>query len=242
MDNPGPAFAASAAENAATPGAQAAPPDASPQASTKQDAPAPQTRRILGIVPNFRAIGTDQKLPPQSVKEKFLTCTEDSFDYSAVFVPAMLAAYSMATDATPEFGHGGAAYGRYFWHTAVDQTSENYMVEFVVPALTREDTRYYTLGRGGLLKRTGYALSRAVVTRSDAGRQVFNVSEVLGAGASAGISSLYYPVRERSLGTAGAAWGIDVAVDALAFVAKEFWPDVHRKLFQHPKPAAVPQP
>jgi hypothetical protein len=113
----------------------------------------------------------------------------------------------------------------------VDQTSENYMVEFVVPAITREDTRYYTLGRGSFLKRSGYALSRAVVTRSDSGKNVFNVSEVVGAGASAGLSSLYYPVRERSFGNTGTEWGLDVGIDAATFVFKEFWPDVNHKLF-----------
>ena len=73
----------------------------------------------------------------------------------------------MATHATPEFRQGAAGYARYFWHAAVDQTSENYMVEFVVPAITHEDARYYTLGSGGFLRRTSYALSRAVITRSE---------------------------------------------------------------------------
>jgi len=209
------------------------------QTPALEDAPPPQTKRILEIIPNFRAISADEKLPPQTVKEKFVTCTEDSFDYSSIWIPAMLAGYSMATKATPEFGQGAVGYGRYLWHTAVDQTSENYMVEFVVPAITREDTRYYTLGRGGFLKRTGYALSRAVVTRSDSGKDVFNVSEVVGAGAAAGISNLYYPSRESSFGNTGKNWGIDVAVDGMAFVAKEFWPDINRKLFQRKKSSAV---
>jgi hypothetical protein len=198
----------------------------------------PQTKRILGIIPNFRAISTDAKLPAQSVKEKFVTASEDSFDYSAVFIPALLAVYSMETNATPEFGHGGVGYARYLWHSAVDQTSENYMVEFVVPAVSHEDTRYYTLFRGGIMKRTGYALSRAVVTRSDSGKSVFNFSEVVGAGASAGLSNLYYPSRERSLGNTGKEWGIDVAVDAASFVVKEFWPDINHWLFHGAKPSA----
>jgi hypothetical protein len=230
-----PAPGAASGQAAGTASGQAAQPDAPQQNSTKEDAPAPQTKRILGVVPNFRAISTDEKLPPQTVKEKFITCTEDSFDYSSIWVPAILAGYSMATKATPEFGQGAVGYGRYFWPTAVDQTVENYMVEFVVPAATHEDTRYYTLGRGGFLKRTGYALSRAVVTRSDSGRDVFNVSEVVGAGAAAGISTLYYPSRERSLGNTGTEWGIDVAVDGIAFVAKEFWPDINHKLFHGAK-------
>jgi len=198
---------------------------------------ASQTRRILGIIPNFRAVSTDQKLPAQSVKEKFVTATQDSFDYSSVVIPAMLAAYSMKTDATPEFHQGAAGYARYFWHAAVDQTSENYMVEFVVPVVTHEDTRYYTLGRGGFLKRTAYALSRAVITRSDSANEVFNLSEVIGSGAAAGLSSLYYPSRERSFANTGTEWGLDIGIDAASFVAKEFWPDINHRLFHGSKPA-----
>jgi hypothetical protein len=204
--------------------------------SANKDERAPQTRRILGIIPNFRAISTDEKLPPQSVKEKFVTATEDSFDYSSIFIPALLAGYSLGTNATPEFGHGGVGYGRYLWHAAVDQTSENYMVEFIVPSVTHEDTRYYTLSRGGFAKRAGYALSRAVVTRTDSGKETFNFSEVVGSGASSGLSSLYYPSRERSIGNTGKEWGLDVGIDAASFVVKEFWPDINHWLFHAAKP------
>lgn len=190
-----------------------------------------QTTRILGIIPNFRAVSADTKLPPQSVKDKFVTASQDSFDYSSVFLPAALAAYSQATNSTPEFHQGAAGYGRYFWHSFVDQTSENYFVEFIVPALTHEDTRYYTLGKGGFLKRTGYSLSRAVITRSDSGHSTFNASEVVGAGAAAGVSNLYYPSPERTFGNTASKWGINVGVDAATFAFKEFWPDINRKLF-----------
>jgi hypothetical protein len=221
--------------------AQNALPDAPTPQNLSDDQHAHQTKRILGIVPNFRAVSTDERLPAQTVKEKFITATDDSFDYSSVFIPAMLAGYSMATDATPEFHQGAAGYGRYFWHAAVDQTSENYMVEFVVPVITHEDTRYYTLGRGGFIKRTGYALSRAVITRSDSGNEVFNVSEVIGAGASAGLSSLYYPSRERSFANTGTEWGLDIGIDAASFVAKEFWPDINHRLFHGSKPTDASQ-
>ena len=200
------------------------------------DQPAPQTKRILGIIPNFRAISTDVKLPPQTVKDKFMDATQDSFDYSSIVLPSLIAAYSMGTNATPEFHQGAAGYARYFWHAAVDQTSENYMVEFVVPVITHEDTRYYTLGRGGFLKRTEYALSRAVITRSDIGKEEFNISEVVGSGAAAGLSSLYYPTRERSIGNTGKEWGLDVGIDAASYVVREFWPDINHKLFHGAKP------
>jgi hypothetical protein len=202
-------------------------------AASQTDQPqAQQTSRILGIIPNFRAVSTTEHLPAQTVHEKFITATQDSFDYSALFVPTVLAAANLARKATPEFGTGASGFGQYWWHGALDQTSENYWVEFIVPALTHQDTRYYTLGRGGFFKRTGYALSRAVVTRTDAGNETFNVSEVAGAGAAAGLSNAYYPASERTAGNTMGQWGLNVGIDAGTFWFKEFWPDINRKLFK----------
>jgi hypothetical protein len=219
------------------------PPDA-PQAAQQAPATAtedrlPQTKRILGLIPNFKSVSTDQTLPPQTVKDKFIEATQDSFDYSSLILPGVIAAYSMGTDAYPEFHQGAAGYARYYWHAAVDQTSENYMVEFVVPALTREDTRYYTLGRGGFMKRAGYAVSRAYVTRTDAGNATVNLSEIVGAGSSAGLSSLYYPTRERSFSNVASEWGLDVGIDSASFLVREFWPDINRHLTREKKSNAA---
>jgi hypothetical protein len=201
----------------------------------------PQTKRILGIFPNFRAVSSDTHLPPQSTKEKFVTASEDNFDYSAFVLPAVLAGEQQATNAYPEFHQGAAGYGRYFWHTYLDQTSENYCVEFIFPTLTHEDTRYYTLGPGGGggWKRVGYALSRAVVTRNDAGHDTFNISEVIGAGAAAGISNLYYPTRERTFSNTADKWATNVGVDAGTFIVREFWPDINHFLFHGHTPRAA---
>jgi hypothetical protein len=205
---------------------------AGPNAGQLESSTEPQqTKRILGLIPNFRAVSSVRQLPPQSVKEKFLTATEDSFDYSSVAIPAALAGYGLARNAIPEFGTGAAGYGQYLWHSAIDQTSENYLVEFVMPVLTHEDTRFYTLESGSFLKRTQYALTRALITRSDSGSKVINLSEIVGSGASAGLSNAYYPAQERSFANTGTQWGLDIGIDAAAFVAKEFWPDINRRLF-----------
>jgi hypothetical protein len=199
-----------------------------------------QPKRIFGVIPNFRAVDADVHLPPQTVKDKFVTATQDSFDYSSIFIPLAVAGYDYARNATPEFGTGGVAYGRYLWHSAVDQTVENYMVEFFVPVATHEDTRYYSLAHGGFLKRTGYSLSRVVITRSDAGTRTFNYGEVVGAGAAAGLSNLYYPSRERSFGNTGSQWGTSIAIDAAGFFVKEFSPDISHALFHAGKAFHLP--
>jgi hypothetical protein len=194
-----------------------------------------QTKRILGVFPNFRAVSANVHLPPQTVKDKFVTATHDSVDYSSILIPAVVAGYDQLENNTPEFHQGAAGYARYFWHSFVDQTSENYFVEFIVPTITHEDTRYYTLGSGGFLKRAGYSLSRAVITRNDEGHDTFNLSEVVGAGAAAGVSNLYYPQAQRSFSNTAGQWGQNVGIDALTFLAHEFWPDVNHALFHAQK-------
>jgi hypothetical protein len=223
------AQAAQSTSSNGSPAAAQSPPSANGTASSGDK----QTKRILGIVPNFRAVSADEKLPPETVKEKFIDATQDSFDYSSIVFPAVIAGYNQARNATPEFHQGAAGYARYFWHSAVDQTSENYMVEFIFPTFTQEDARYYTLGHGGFMKRAGYALSRAVITRSNSGKETFNISEVVGAGAAAGISNLYYPPASRTLGNTGSQWGLDVGIDAGVFVFREFWPDINRRIFHN---------
>ena len=190
-----------------------------------------QTKRILGIFPNFRAVSANVHLPPQTVKDKFVTATHDSFDYSSILLPAAVAGINQATNSTPEFHQGAAGYGRYFWHTFVDQTSENYMVEFIVPTITHEDTRYYTLGSGGFVKRAGYSLSRVLITRNDAGHDTLNISEIVGAGAAAGISNFYYPQSQRNFSNTASRWSTNVGIDAGTFLIHEFWPDINRKFF-----------
>jgi hypothetical protein len=190
-----------------------------------------QTKRILGILPNFKSVSADQKLPPMSVKEKFIEASQDNFDYSSLALPAVVALYDLETNSTPEFGHGGVGYGRYFCHSLVDQTDENYWVEFIVPAVIHEDPRYYTMGRGGFKKRAIYSLTRIVINRTDSGKEAFNFSEVVGAGVSSGISNLYYPSPERSVGKTLDQYGTNLGIDALSFMFKEFWPDINNKLF-----------
>jgi hypothetical protein len=243
-----PAFAAqavaqdtTAAASTSSSSAQSDPPSAPAPQNSAADQPPPQTKRILGLIPNFRAVSTDAKLPRETVKEKFMDATHDSFDYSSILIPAIIAGYSMADKAYPEFHQGAAGYARYFWHSAVDQTDENYWVEFIVPTITHEDTRYYTLGHGGFWRRTGYALSRAVITRTDADNESVNLGEILGAGAAAGISNLYYPSRERTVGNTIQQWTVNVGIDAFSFVGREFWPDINRKIF-HGKYTDAPAP
>jgi hypothetical protein len=206
-------------------------PTSSSSSNTANPDEGQQTKRILWIVPNFRAVSAGVKLPPQSVKEKFKTGALDSFDYSSFIFVGIQAGISQATDAYPAFRQGAAGYGRYYWHTFADQTDENLWVEGILPSVLRQDSRYYTLGHGGFIKRGFYAVSRTVITRTDSGKETFNASEVLGSGIAAGLSSAYYPGEYRTWTKTGQRWLTNALLDFGTFAAKEFWPDVNHAIF-----------
>jgi hypothetical protein len=203
-----------------------------PKVTTDTEVTGVQTKRILWIIPNFRSVSASTYLPPQSFKEKLWLATQESFDYSAFIYEGIVSGIAMADKSEPSFGQGASGYGIYYAHTFADGTVENYMVEAVVPVITKEDPRYYTLGHGGFFRRSGYALSRIFITRTDSGKESFNISEIAGAGAAAAISNVYYPPGNTWVKTYQ-RWGSQMLQDAIDFEFKEFWPDINRAIFHN---------
>ncbi|MGD0214982.1 MAG: hypothetical protein ABSB87_17280 [Terriglobales bacterium] len=217
---------------------QSSPPDAPTSQANPAQATNPteeygkQPKRILWVVPNYRAVSANTTLPPLTFKSELWLATQDTFDYSDFIFVAGLAGVSMAQKSQPAFGQGAEGYGKYYWHVFVDGAIENYMTEAIVPVVTREDPRYYTLGKGGFFKRTGYAVTRLVVTRTNSGHSTFNLSEVVGSGAAASIGNAYYPSESNPFVKTYQRWGTQVGLDGVFNVLKEFWPDIDHAIFR----------
>ena len=190
-----------------------------------------QPKRILGIVPNYRAVSANTQLPPLTFKSAMWLATQDTFDYSDFIFVGALAGVDMAGKSEPAFGQGAEGYGKYYWHVFVDGAIENYMTEAIVPAATREDPRYYTMGKGGFVKRTSYAVTRLFITRTNTGKPTVNLSEIVGAGAAAGIGNAYYPATYNPWVKTYQRWGTQVGLDGVFNVLKEFWPDIDQAIF-----------
>ena len=208
-----------------------APKPTDPNNPNSNDQLGKQPKRILWIIPNYRAVSANTVLPPLSFKDKFWLATQDTFDYSDFILVGGLAGIAMANKSEPSFEQGAAGYGRYYWHIFADGGIENYMTEAIVPAATKEDPRYYTLGKGGFFKRTGYAVSRLFITKTNSGKATFNLSEIVGAGAAAGIGNTYYPAASNPWVKTYQRWGTEVGLDGVFNTLKEFWPDINRAVF-----------
>ena len=187
--------------------------------------------RLFFTFPNFLTLEEAGEVPPLTAGQKFTVLTRSSFDYAKFIWYGALAGIGQAVNSQSGYGQGAAGYGKRYGAAFADGTMEDYMTGAILPALLRQDPRYFQLGKGGFWHRTGYAMSRIVITRSDSGHNQFNFSEVVGSGAVASIGTFsYYPKNDRTASNVMSVWGTQLGIDTFVIVLKEFWPDIRRNL------------
>ena len=212
-------------------------PNASGAATNGQTVPLSkqQPKRILGVMPNYRAVSAGAIPPPPTLKEAFKIATQNSFDYSSFVFVGITSLLAEASDSHPQLGHSVTGFGRYYWRGFVDKTDGNYLVIFALPTIFHQDERYYARGKGSIVNRGVYAGTRIFITPDYHGHNSFNVSELLGRGIAQGISLTYYPSGTRTASALATKYGWALGRDALTNVFREFWPDIATHvLHRHP--------
>jgi len=197
-----------------------------------------QPKRIMGLMPNFRAVSAGAHPPPPTIKENFRVATHQAFDYSSFVFLAITSGIADAEDAHPALDtyHGGnAVLWAYTWRGFVDKTDGNYLAAFVLPTILHEDTRYYAQGQGSKWRRLGYASSRLILARTYGGRTTFNFAGIGGKVAAQAISPYYYPPGSSPFGVLATKFGYACARDLGFTVFREFYPDMAiHILHRHP--------
>jgi hypothetical protein len=177
------------------------------------------------------------ELAPPSVSEKWNNFLSETLSPLTLVASSIDSTVSQLTRSAP-------LYGRHFWHhgafakrfiaTVGDYSSENFFSDFLLASALHEDTRYRRMGPAhGFWHRMGYAISRAVVTRTDSGTGTFNWANVVGCAMSAGLSNAYYPPVSRTASVASVNWGTNIAGAGLTNIAPEFGPDVAHWFKRH---------
>jgi len=202
------------------------------QIQPPQSPKVPQNDRILWTLPNYLTVENASSLPPLTVGQKFKLVAEGTFDPIEFAFLAIEAGVNQASNTNPTFGQGFKGYAKRYALAFGDNTVENFMVGAVFASGLHQDPRYYQMGKGKFLHRVEYAASRVAVTRSDAGKNQFNASEIFGAATAAAISNVYHP-GPRTFGNSVNVWVTQMGWDAVGFEMKEFWPDIHRYLVRN---------
>jgi hypothetical protein len=188
-----------------------------------------ESKRILGIIPNYRTSPSLRNYEPLTTREKFKIASQDAFDRGTIVLAALFGGQGQLTNANPSFGQGGAGFARYFGAAYGDFVIGDYMTEAVFPTLLHQDPRYFRRGTGSGWSRLRYAAGQIFWTHRDSGATQFNYSEIIGNSTAVAISNAYY-ADNRTVGDAVSKLGIQLGVDMAANILKEFWPEVERKL------------
>lgn len=194
-----------------------------------------QPKRILGIMPNYRAVSAGAIPPPPTPKQAFGIATRNSFDYSSFVFVGLTSLIAEGQDAHSQLGKGVPGFWAYYWRGFVDKTDGNYLVIFALPTVLHEDGRYFALGEGSIFHRAVYASSRIFITRTYSGKPTFNASEIFGRGAAQAISTTYYPSQSHPVSELSEKYAYALMRDALTNTFREFWPDIATHvLHRHP--------
>jgi hypothetical protein len=193
------------------------------------------TEHILGVIPNFLAVeDPSRNVAPLTVKQKFQLFAKETFDPFTVLSGAGGAALSQANNDDPKYGQGGGAYAQRFGAAVADIATQNFFSDAVMASVLHEDPRYFRRGpEYGVWHRVGYALSRVMVTRTDAGNRTFNYAGILGMSMGIALSNAYYPASSVNGEEVASRFGSSLVASALGNLLPEFWPDVRQKFFHH---------
>jgi len=169
-----------------------------------------------------------------TVRQKWQFFMEETFTPLTIVASAATGGEAQATNTDPKYGVGSIAMAKRFGAATADNVTQNFFSDFVMASLLHEDTKYRRRGeQHGFWGRVGYAISRAVLTRTDTGASTINWSNFTGTALSVGLSNAYYPARSRNLNATAINWGSSAAGVGLGNLFPEFLPDFKRWLHRH---------
>jgi hypothetical protein len=192
--------------------------------------------RLFYVLANYTTVENLDKFGPLSAKTKFKLSAKTMSDPVTISFIGMIALIGQARNSDPSYGQGFQGYAKRYGTFYANTGIGTLMTTSVFPALLHQDPRYFQLGTGSTWHRAKYSVSRIFVTRADSGERQFNYSEILGNAVAAGISNTYLPQNQRTLSNTLSVWGTDIMLNAVCNVAKEFWPDIRRKIHKQKHP------
>jgi hypothetical protein len=153
-------------------------------------------QRVIGVIPNFYS-SYDWNAPPMLAKQKVQLSVRGLIDPVSFLAVAGIAGAEQNRGIFPAYGSGIEGYGKRYGAAMANRVSGALLGRAVYPAIFHQDPRYFYKGKGSIKSRTLYAISSAVMTRSDSGHRQPNYSQILGNFSAAALSNLYYPEADR---------------------------------------------
>ena len=181
-----------------------------------------EKQRVLRVIPNFY-VTYDQDAVPLDAKQKFKLAWKMTIDPVSFAIAGAIAGVQQAQNSFSGYGQGAQGYAKRFGASYADFVTGTFIGSAILPAVLKQDPRYFYKGTGTKRSRMMYALANAVICKGDNRRWQPNYSSVLGSFAAGGISNLYYPAESRNgVGLTLENGLIGVGATAAANVLQEF--------------------
>ena len=180
-----------------------------------------EKQRIFGVIPNFY-ISYVPDAVALTPKQKFELAWKTLIDPVTFGLTGAIAGIEQADNQFSEYGQGAQGYGKRYGAAYADAVTGTLLGGALLPALMKQDPRYFYKGTGTTRSRILYAIANAVICKGDNGRWQFNYSGILGGLASGGISNLYYPPKDRGAALVFENEGIGIGGTAVTNLIQEF--------------------
>ncbi|MGC2695075.1 MAG: hypothetical protein WA738_04720 [Candidatus Angelobacter sp.] len=168
---------------------------------------------------------------PLTAREKFDVFLHSTYS-PRTFLNAgidVVANHIKRRDRNVEYETGFRGWGQHYGTELGTSESDIFFQKFLLPAILKQDPRYYRNPDLPFVKRALYSMSRVLITRTDSGGQAFNSSKILGAMASRALSDLYVPGQRQGLHPLTGCVSFNLLRDAGMNMVHEFWPDFRHK-------------
>jgi len=193
--------------------------DATPAAAPAADPLPAWPPKEGGILGKFREDLSKPLTPGGKAKRAFIQIL-----FPGIPATAAAAGIGMAADTKidRDYGMGGDGFVRR-WGSAFGTNAVDLFVgDFLLASALHQDPRYHPSKRKGFGHRLGYAISRAVVTYSDSGKQEFNASDIFGTMVGTGASTAWHHTSDRKVEYWAERFGYAEATSVGFNIVKEF--------------------
>jgi hypothetical protein len=169
---------------------------------------------------NWHPLTTRQKF------DVFLTHTYSPMTFAGAGVDAI---EDTVMNNNPQYQNGVKGLGEHYGVELGTSETGVFFEAFLVPAILKQDPRYFRNPSLPFARRALYAISRVLITRADSGRSTLNASRIVGGAASQSLADLYVPGAAQGMHPIVNRVTFDLARDAGFNLLHEFWPDLRRK-------------
>lgn len=196
---------------------------------------------VLVVLLGFFAVsvsGQDSATPsyliatPSSVPDdNFQYYLKQTFGPSAYFGAAVSGGWNQWRNSPAEWGRGSDGFGKRMASAYARRTIKN-SLDLGVASYRGEVLHYDRCQCSGVWPRTGHALIRTFIRKTEDGGQTFAVGRFVGAYGSGLLSNTWYPDSRNDFGRGMLRGTTCIGIDLGRNVFREFWPDIKRKLFR----------